>query len=138
MKIIDGRDKPFRIIDADFTLHPEGEATIEFRLSQESVADWRRLADSVTNDNGDLKRCLELLLERCREAMGEDMRKKVSITLRMIIDSDNPVRDAQKIADQIVHQIKFEDTLAYDIKVKDISAGVDFERFDRVNEQSGS
>ena len=32
------------------------------------------------------------------------MRKKVSITLRMIIDSDNPVRDAQKIADQIVHR----------------------------------
>lgn len=67
MKYIDGLDKPFRLIDAEFTQHSNGDATIEFRLSKESVVDWRRLADSVADDGGDLKRCLELLLERCRK-----------------------------------------------------------------------
>ena len=47
----------------------------------------------------------------------------------MVLDSDDPMRDAHRVAEQIVHNIKFEDTIAYDIKVKDVSAGVDLARF---------
>lgn len=57
------------------------------------------------------------------------MKKKVQIRVRMVLDSDDPMRDAHRVAEQIAHNIKFEDTIAYDIKVKDVSAGVDLARF---------
>ena len=56
-------------------------------------------------------------------------KKKITIRVQMILDSDDPMRDAHRIAKQIEHNIKFEDTIAFDIKVKDVSAGVDLERF---------
>ena len=56
---------PFKVLAADFSTSV-GEATITFTLDQPSTEEWRRLVNPI-DDGGDLKRCIELLLERCRE-----------------------------------------------------------------------
>ena len=57
---------PFKTINAVFETNDDGSAFIGFTLTKESVEAWRYLADNIP-DNGELTRCVEIILETARE-----------------------------------------------------------------------
>lgn len=61
-------ETPFKVVSGDFSVDDEGQATVLFTLDKTSTESWRRLTNPL-DDNGDIKKAIELLLERCREGM---------------------------------------------------------------------
>ena len=62
------QEKPFKVLGADFEPRENGTAAVMFVLDKDSVDSWRQLMNPL-DDDGDFKRAIELLLERCRETM---------------------------------------------------------------------
>ena len=59
-------DKPFKVNDATWE-GCTGGIRVTFDLDESSVQDWHNLVNPL-DDGGELKRAIELLLERCRYA----------------------------------------------------------------------